>query len=229
MIASALPSTLGANAGLLSLPGVMGCGRRNEEGLVIAPNVPWIVAGSIASLTVHLCTRPGNHMAALNFTALDAQILRLFAEAGQLDSFRNVILNPVRVPPFLRVYLHTIELHGKVNMVATGHPGLSAQPHDLSLFHHVSVVYIDSAEVTVDGLQTVAMIEDNAVAVDAKWSGIDDFPIIGGFYSDVLRNGQIVSQMNLLIDLPSVIDVIPDFRETRLGLGMSLPDERVRP
>lgn len=50
MIASALPSTLGANAGLLSLPGLMRCGQRNEEGLHIARSMPWIVAGSIASL-----------------------------------------------------------------------------------------------------------------------------------------------------------------------------------
>lgn len=50
MIASALPSTLGANAGLLSLPGLMRCGQRKEEALVIARSLPWIVAGSIASL-----------------------------------------------------------------------------------------------------------------------------------------------------------------------------------
>ena len=50
MITSALPSTLGANAGLLSLPGLMRCGWRDEEGLVIARSVPWIIVGSIASL-----------------------------------------------------------------------------------------------------------------------------------------------------------------------------------
>ena len=50
VIASALPSTLGANAGLLSLPGLVRHGRRPEEGLVIPRSVPWIVGGSIASL-----------------------------------------------------------------------------------------------------------------------------------------------------------------------------------
>src|SRR5215472_15311208 len=124
------------------------------------------------------------------------KILRSFAEAGQLDSFRDVILDPVRVPPLLRIYLHSIELHSKVNMVATGHSCLSAQSHDLSLFHHVSVVHIDSAEVTVDGLQAVAMIQHNAVAVDAERGRIDDLAIVGGFDSDVLRNRQIVSEVN---------------------------------
>lgn len=50
MIASALPSTLGANAGLLSLPGLMRRGRRTEEGLVIPRSVAWIAGGAIASL-----------------------------------------------------------------------------------------------------------------------------------------------------------------------------------
>src|SRR5579872_6990975 len=44
-----------------------------------------------------------------------------------------------------------IELHGKVNMVAAGHPCLAAESHDLSLCHEVSFLHIDSAEVAVDG------------------------------------------------------------------------------
>lgn len=50
VIASALPSTLGANAGLLSLPAMM---RRPGEGEKVEPigrGVPWIVAGAIAGL-----------------------------------------------------------------------------------------------------------------------------------------------------------------------------------
>jgi len=60
VIASALPSTLGANAGLLSLPSMMRIRRGSEpqsEPLAnIAPVAPirrsiaWIVAGAIASL-----------------------------------------------------------------------------------------------------------------------------------------------------------------------------------
>src|SRR5215472_9579276 len=73
------------------------------------------------------------------------------------------------------------------------------------------------------------MIEDNAVAVNTEWSRIDNLPIVGGLYSDVLSSRQIVPEVNLLIDLLSVIDVVPSFRKTRLGLGMRLPDERAGP
>jgi hypothetical protein len=52
VVASALPSTLGANAGLLSLPGMM---RRSspEQGKQVGPlcrSAPWIVTGLVASL-----------------------------------------------------------------------------------------------------------------------------------------------------------------------------------
>jgi hypothetical protein len=58
VIASALPSTLGANAGLLSLPSMMRIRRRAQESAAanVAPvaqisrSIAWIVTGAIASL-----------------------------------------------------------------------------------------------------------------------------------------------------------------------------------
>lgn len=46
------------------------------------------------------------------------------AEPGQVQAFRNVILDPVAVPPFLRVDLYAIELHREMDVVATGHSRL---------------------------------------------------------------------------------------------------------
>jgi hypothetical protein len=68
-----------------------------------------------------------------------------FSKPWEVYALRNVILNPVWVPPFLRVNLGAIELHGKVNMVASGHSGLAAMAHDLAAFYHVTFVYIDLA------------------------------------------------------------------------------------
>jgi hypothetical protein len=52
VIASALPSTLGANAGLLSLPGLMQRRRGAEEEQIgpVRASVAWIVIGAVASL-----------------------------------------------------------------------------------------------------------------------------------------------------------------------------------
>jgi hypothetical protein len=43
-----------------------------------------------------------------------------------------VILNPVTIPPFLRVDLHTVELHGEVNVIASGHSRHPALAHHLA-------------------------------------------------------------------------------------------------
>jgi hypothetical protein len=50
VVASALPSTLGANAGLLSLPSMMGRGDGEEGVGPILRSRAWIVAGTVASV-----------------------------------------------------------------------------------------------------------------------------------------------------------------------------------
>src|ERR1035437_1203698 len=52
-----------------------------------------------------------------------ARGLKLFAEAGQFDAARDVVLNPVWIPPLLGIDLNAVKLHGEVNVVATCHPG----------------------------------------------------------------------------------------------------------
>jgi predicted cobalt transporter CbtA len=52
VVASALPSTLGANAGLLSLPSMMRRPRPDDEERAgpIARSLAWVAAGAVASL-----------------------------------------------------------------------------------------------------------------------------------------------------------------------------------
>ena len=64
----------------------------------------------------------------------------LFAEAGQIDAAGDVVLNPVRVPPLLGVDLDAVELHGEVNVIASGHSGYAARAHHLASLHQVAFV-----------------------------------------------------------------------------------------
>ena len=50
----------------------------------------------------------------------------------QVYAFRNVILDPVAIPPFLRVDLYAIKLHGEMDVVAPGHSRLPTRPHHLA-------------------------------------------------------------------------------------------------
>src|ERR1700674_5083588 len=65
---------------------------------------------------------------------------------------RDVLHDPVAVPPFLRVDLDAVELHGEVDVVASGHSRLVTRAHDLASFDHIAFVHSNLAKVAVDRL-----------------------------------------------------------------------------
>jgi hypothetical protein len=65
------------------------------------------------------------------------------AEPRQVYALRDVILDPVAVPPFLRVDLDAIELHREVDVVASGHSRLATGARDLASFHHIAFMHIN--------------------------------------------------------------------------------------
>ena len=149
-------------------------------------------------------------------------------ESREVNTPRDVVLNPMAIPPFLRVNLHAVELHGEVNVIASGHAGHAALTHHLASLDQVPLVHTDMAEVAVDRLQAIAMIHNDAVAVDAERRRIDNAAIIRCFDTNVLRDGEIVSQVDLLIDLLALVDLVPQVGKGRFSLRMSLPGERLR-
>jgi hypothetical protein len=84
------------------------------------------------------------------------------------------------------------------------------------------------AQVAVDRLQAIAMIHHNAVAVDAERRRITTRPSLDASTPNVLRDRQIVSQVDLLIDLLALVDIVPQVGKGRFSLGMRLPGERLR-
>src|SRR5262249_45233110 len=85
------------------------------------------------------------------------------------------------------------------------------------------------AQMTVDGLQSVAMIQDNAIPVDAERGGINYFAIVGGKHVNMLGAGKIVAKMDLLIDLLALVGVVPHISEVCLHFCVGLLHERLRP
>jgi len=133
-----------------------------------------------------------------------------------------MILDPVGIPPLLGINLNTFELHAEVNVVAPCHAGLAALAHDLAAFHHVTLVYRNFTQVSVDGLQAIAVIYHNAIAVDAELGSIHYTAIVRRLHAHVLRDGKIVAQVNLLIDFLSLINVVPHVGEIGFHLGIVL-------
>ena len=76
----------------------------------------------------------------------------LLIEPRKVYSSRDVILNPVCVPPFLGIDLNAVELHREMDAVASGHASLAAHAHHLTLLHRVAFMDINPAEVAIDRL-----------------------------------------------------------------------------
>ncbi len=71
---------------------------------------------------------------------------------------------------------------------------------------------------TVDGLQTVAVIDDDAVAVNTERRRPHYFAVVGGDNRSVRRHGQVESQMNLSIDFLPLVNVSANVGEFRFHL-----------
>src|ERR1700692_2122401 len=154
---------------------------------------------------------------------------QLFAKAGQIHTTDDVVLYPVRVPPLFGVDLDSIELHGEVDVVSSGHPCHAAQSHNLRAFDRVALVYIDPTHVAVDCLQAISMVHNNAVAIDPEGSSPSDTAVIRGLDADMLGDGEIVTEVHLLVDLVAMVDIAAHVSKGGLGLGVRLACERLMP
>jgi hypothetical protein len=88
-----------------------------------------------------------------------------------------------------------------VDVVSSGHPCHAAQSHNLRAFDRVALVYIDPTHVAVDCLQAMSMVHNNAVAIDPEGSSPNDTAVIRGLDADMLGDGEIVTEVHLLVDL----------------------------
>src|ERR1035437_10397587 len=114
-------------------------------------------------------------------------------KSRQVNAPGYVVLNPVAIPPFLGIDLHPVKLHGEVNVIASCHSGHAALAHYLATLDCVAFVHVNMAHVPVDRLQSVSMIHDKAIAVDAERSRIDHTAVVGCFHAYVLSDREIVS------------------------------------
>ncbi len=130
-----------------------------------------------------------------------------------------MVFDPVGVPPFLGVDLDAVELHGEVDVIAAGHAGHAAEAHGLAAFDGVSDFDVDAAEVAVDGVQAVAVVDDDAVAVDAEGGGVDDDAVVRGLDAHVLGSGEVVAEVDLAVDLLAVVEVGAVVGEGGFGFG----------
>jgi hypothetical protein len=136
-----------------------------------------------------------------------------------------MVPDPVGIPPFLRIDLDALELHAEVDVVTSGQSRLAALTHDLSAFHHLTLMHRDLAEVAIDRLKPVPMIQHDAVAVDPQRGRVHHPAVVGRHNPHMLSHGEIVAKMDLLIDLLSLVKIVPNVSEVRLHGRVGLLQE----
>src|ERR1017187_1158702 len=133
-----------------------------------------------------------------------------------LQLAQHPVLDPVLVPPLAGVDLDAVDLHAEVDVNSARQARLAGDPHFLALLHHVAGFHVDLAQMAVDGLQRVAMVHHDAVAVDAQIGCPHHAAVVGGIDRRVLRVGEIEPEVNLLVHLLAVVDVAAHVGEIRL-------------
>src|SRR5262245_30072624 len=94
--------------------------------------------------------------------------------ARGLDFTEHAVLEPLRAPPVHRRDLLAAHEHREMQVIATGEAGHAAAPDLLSLLHHVADLDENRREVSVERLDTEAVIDHDAVPVDAEVCRVHD-------------------------------------------------------
>ena len=139
------------------------------------------------------------------------------------------ILNPVRVPPLDRVDHPPSHQHREVQVVAAGEPRGVAPADLLSAHDAIADLDVERHQVPVQGLHAQAVIDDHAVAVDAKPARVDDRAGVGREHGDVFGDGKVEPEVDLLVDVLAFVDVGAVIREAGLDLRVAELHERTVP
>src|SRR5690242_11483143 len=90
----------------------------------------------------------------------------------------DVIIDPVVIPPLHWIYLDAVYLHREVKMVPSRQACGPALSHLLTTVHHLAFLDGDLAQVSVDGLQSEPVIDNNTVAVDPQRRRPNHFTVV---------------------------------------------------
>ncbi len=95
-----------------------------------------------------------------------------------------------------------------MQMVSSSHSCSSGAGNNLATLDLLPWLHVNLAEVRVQSLQSHAVVDDDAVAVDSEKSGKDDFSFVRGFHFGVADRSEIYAQMCLVVNFLAFVDVI---------------------
>ena len=121
-----------------------------------------------------------------------------------------------------------MQQHREVQVVAAGQAGLAAASELLALLHLVARRHRDRRQVRVQALQPRAVVDDDAIAVDAEVVGAHHRAAVGGPDRRVRRRREVETEVHLLIHLFALVQVRAVVGKTRFHLRVGkLPEPAV--
>src|SRR6266851_1569576 len=110
--------------------------------------------------------------------SLAALVRAALAARGLVQLADDAVLNPVGVPPFDWVHHLSVHQHREVEVIAAGETRHAALAHFLFFVDHLSGLHGDRRQVPVQRLDAHAVVQDDAVAVDAERRRVEDFAAV---------------------------------------------------
>src|SRR5437867_5298508 len=116
-----------------------------------------------------------------------------------------------------------------MEVVSSGETRGTAAADLLSLRYLLPWLHPDRIQVAVDGLQTIPVVDHDAVSVDPQKIGKDDLAVIRSNHGNVGGHGEIEAKMVLLVDLGALVVVSAVVGELRLDFGIRQLAKRLAP
>src|SRR5262245_43191819 len=140
------------------------------------------------------------------------------ATAGLHHLPEHAILHPLRVPPLDGVHRAPVDQHREMQMVAAGEPGHAAAADRLSLLDAIPGLDVHRREVAIKRLDAEAMVDDDAVAVDAEVVRVHHDAALGRGDRNIGRHRQVEPEVHLPVDFLPLVEVGPVVGELRFHL-----------
>jgi len=97
---------------------------------------------------------------------------------GLVPFVGEIVGYPVLVKPFPRLNFYSVNEDAEVQVVAAGHAGCAGIADDLPFGHVIANRNTYAAQVRIEALQSEAVVDDNALAVNAELIGEDDGAVV---------------------------------------------------
>ena len=135
----------------------------------------------------------------------------------------------MRIPPFAWVNELAVNRHAEVKVIPAGKAGHTGETDNFPAFDGLFGLDLDAAHVGVEARESLAMIDDDGVAVDSEQPGETDNPAVCGFDRGMNERCEIDPDVKTFPHRFSTVKIGPAVTKERHRGGVLHPDKGILP